>query len=76
MIDLSVSPGTLNLLAYWNSNIDPLTVTVTNTSAQSVRITSVTTDNTTLYLLSKGTTCVAGEVLAPNAQCTVTLSIQ
>ena len=76
VINLSSSPGTLNLLTYWNSNIDPLTVTVTNTTSQSVRITSVTTDNMTLYILSKGTTCVVGNVLAPNAQCTVMLSIQ
>jgi hypothetical protein len=75
-INLSVSPGTLDLLTYWNSNIDPLTVTVTNTTGQSVRITSVATDNTNLYILSTPTTCVVSAVLAPNAQCTVTLSIQ
>jgi hypothetical protein len=63
-------------LTYWNSNIDPLTVTVTNATAQSVRITSVATDNTDLYILSTPTTCVVGGLLAPNAQCTVTLSIQ
>jgi len=75
-INLSVSPGTLNLDNYWQSNVDPLTVTVTNTTNQSVRITSVTTDNTNEYILSTPTTCVAGTVLSPNAQCTVTLSIQ
>ena len=48
VINLSISPGTLNLLTYWNSNIDPLTVTVTNTTSQPVHITSVTTDNTNL----------------------------
>jgi len=75
-INLSTSPGTLDLLAYWNSNVDPLSVTVTNTSGQSVRITSVATDNTNLYILSTPTTCVVGNTLAPNAQCIVTLSIQ
>ena len=76
MIDLSVSPGTLEMSTYWNSNVDPLTVTVTNTTAQSVRINSVATDNTTLYILSTPTTCGVGLVLAPKAPCTVTLSIQ
>ena len=75
-INLSVSPGTLNLLTYWNSNIDPLTVTVTNTTGQTVRITSVATDNINLYILSTPTTCTVGTVLAANAQCTVTLTIQ
>jgi hypothetical protein len=75
-ITLSVSPGTLDLLTYWNSNIDPLTVTVTNATGQSVRITSVAVDNTNLYGLSTPTTCVVGLVLAPNSQCTVTLSIE
>jgi len=75
-INLSVSPGILDLLTYWNVNIDPLTVTITNATAQQVRITSVAVDNTNLYALSTPTTCVVGAVLAPNAQCTVTLSIQ
>jgi len=75
-INLSVSPGTLDLLTYWNSNTDPLAVTVTNATSQTVRITSVATDNTDLYILSTPTTCVVNAVLAPNAQCTVTLSIQ
>jgi hypothetical protein len=75
-INLSVSPGTLELSAYWNADVDPLTVTVTNTTGQSVQITSVSIDDTDFYDLSTPTTCVVGAVLAPNAQCTVTMSIE
>jgi len=75
-IDLTVNPGTLDLLDYWNSNIDPLTVTVTNATGQTVRITSVTTDNTDLYGITAPTTCTVTTVLAPNGTCTVTLGIE
>jgi hypothetical protein len=75
-IALSVSPGMLQLNTYWQSNVNPLTVTVTNSTGNTVRITSVSTDNTNLYLLSTPTTCTVGTSLAPQAQCTVTLSIQ
>lgn len=75
-INLSVNPAMLDLTAYSSSNIDPLTVTVTNATGQSVRITSVSVDSTSLYVFSTPTTCASGVVLAPNAQCTVTLSLQ
>ena len=66
----------LQLGAFWESDIDPLTVAVTNTTGQSVQITSVMLDNTDLYNFEAPTTCVVNEILPPNGQCTITLGIE
>jgi hypothetical protein len=76
LINLTTSPATLQLNAFWQANDDPLTVKVTNTTANTVTLTSVSLDNTDLYIFSSPTDCVAGGTLAPSAQCTVTLGIQ
>ena len=76
LINLTTSPAALQLDAFWQANDDPLTVKVTNTTANTVTLTSVSLDNTNLYIFSSPTDCVAGRSLAPNAQCTITLSIQ
>jgi hypothetical protein len=76
LINLTTSPAMLQLDAFWQANDDPLTVKVTNTTANTVTITSVSLDNTDEYIFSTPTDCVAGGTLAANAQCTITLSIQ
>jgi len=72
LIDLSVSPAILNVAAFAPGT--PLTVKVTNTTGQSVQITSIVLASG-IYFLSTPTTCVVSEVLPPAGQCTITLDL-
>ena len=73
LINLSVSPAILNVGPF--SAGDPLlTVEVTNTTGQSIRITSITLDPGP-YSVTTPTTCAVGGILAASAQCTITLEI-
>ncbi len=74
-LNLSVSPASLALFSYWDNDDDPLTVTVTNMTGQSVTLTSVELVGTDFYDPWTPTTCTVGLVLGPGGQCTVTLAI-
>jgi hypothetical protein len=72
-INLTVSPGTLNVAPYSPSS--PLNVTVTNSTSQTVTLTSITLDSGP-YALFGASTCSTSLPLAPNGTCVITLSLQ
>lgn len=69
LLNLSVSPASLNVAPF--APATPLTVVVTNTTSQSVQINSITLDPGPYSQMAS--TCVVTGVLAPSAQCTITL---
>jgi hypothetical protein len=70
LINLTTSPATLNVGALFPN--PGVTVVVTNTTGQTVRIDSITLDMG-VYGETAPTTCVVAGVLAPGGQCTITL---
>ncbi len=69
LINLSVSPASLNVAPF--APATPLTVVVTNTTSQSVQINSIILDPGPYS--QTASTCVVTGLLAPSAQCTITL---
>jgi hypothetical protein len=69
-INLTVSPGTIDVAPFFPSAV--LGVLVTNTTSQLVRITAITLDPG-LYTISPTTTCAVGLTLVPNGTCMIEL---
>jgi hypothetical protein len=70
IIDLSINP-TLNVAPFLPAS--PLTVSVSNTTGQSVQLTSITLAPGT-YAISTPTTCAVSLILVASATCTITLA--
>ncbi|HVN35995.1 MAG TPA: midcut-by-XrtH protein [Casimicrobiaceae bacterium] len=72
LINLSVSPAVLNVAPFAPDAL--VTVKVTNTTGQTVKLTSIVLDSGGPYTVSTPTDCVVGGALAASAQCTITLA--
>ena len=70
-INLTISPGTIDVAPYFPSA--SLGVTVTNTTSQFARITSITLDPG-LYTIVGTSTCTVGRTLAPSEACVIELA--
>ncbi|MDE2003466.1 MAG: hypothetical protein KGJ25_08045 [Betaproteobacteria bacterium] len=69
-LNLSVSPASLNVAPFAPAFLN---VVVTNITSQSVRIDSITLGSGTYALAAS--TCVVASVMAPGAQCTISLGV-
>jgi len=71
LIDLSTSPATLDILPFAPNF---LTAEVVNTSGNTVQITSITLAPGP-YLITTPTTCATSLILAPSAECSISLGV-